>query len=252
MALFEAHYGKGNWIDKVDPRLKLVWLGLLLTSALINTTWPILLLVTVVTIASSLAAGIPARTLRIPLAALGVVALEMLVVQVLFGRLGHPIWHWGWITVYSDSVPVALTMSLRLAGLCLASMQFFAWNSPGDLVLMLVKVGIPYRFAMLAGLAMRFVPLMERELASIIESQKARGLPMDTAFQMLKGILPVVIPFLYRAFRRAGETALAMETRGFGRHKERTFTKDLHIKYWEVVTMGLMTVIIGWQLIDKI
>lgn len=252
MALFEAHYGKGKWIDKVDIRLKLAWLALLLVSALVNDSWQPLLLVSVLVVLSSLAAGIPARTFRLPLLATGLVALQMLVVQLLFGRVGHPIWHWGWITVYSGSLPLTVTMSLRLTGLCLASLQFFAWNPPGDLTLMLVKIGIPYRFAMLAGLAMRFIPLMEKELASIMESQKARGLQMDTPFQMLKGILPVVIPFLYRAFRRAGETALAMEARGFGRQKERTFLKDLEIKHWEVVTMGLMTAIIGWQLINKL
>lgn len=52
---------------------------------------------------------------------------------------------------------------------------------------------------------------------------------MQNPFQKIAALLPVTMPFLFRSFRRAGETALAMELRGFGRYRERTFLDELRI-----------------------
>jgi energy-coupling factor transport system permease protein len=251
MALFEPYRCRGGWIERVDPRLKLVWLALLILTVLANDTPLWLAMAPVAVIISALAAGLTFRTFYHPLLAVCLVSLQILVVQVLFCRLGYPLYHLGPLTIYSGALPLTMTAALRLTGMVLAFMQFLRWTSPADLTLLLVQARIPYRYAMLAGLGMRFLPLMERELLTIIESQAARGLPMDTAFQKLKSLLPVALPFLYRAFRRVGETALAMELRGYGRHQERTFLHEIYLSPREVLTMGFMAAVMSWQIIIK-
>jgi len=227
LALFEGYKNRGTSIERLDPRTKLSWLILIVILAVFNSNYGVLALLPVAVLLSSLAAGIPLRTFYHPFLVLGLAALQLLVIQLLFCREGYPILALGPLEIYSGAVPLALTAVLRLGAIVLAGMQFLHWTSPSDLVLFLVKVGVPYRFAMLAGLAMRFLPLMEHELASILESQSARG-------------LPVTMPFLFRSFRRAGETALAMELRGFGRYRERTFLDELRISRGETFAILLM------------
>lgn len=240
MALFEGYKNRGTSIERLDPRTKLSWLILIVILAVFNSNYGVLALLPVAVLLSSLAAGIPLRTFYHPFLVLGLAALQLLVIQLLFCREGYPILALGPLEIYSGAVPLALTAVLRLGAIVLAGMQFLHWTSPSDLVLFLVKVGVPYRFAMLAGLAMRFLPLMEHELASILESQSARGVPMQNPFQKIAALLPVTMPFLFRSFRRAGETALAMELRGFGRYRERTFLDELRISRGETFAILLM------------
>ncbi len=241
MALFAGYKNRGTRIDRLDPRTKVSWLILMVILALVNTNYGVLVLLPVVVLLSSRAAGIPLRTFTHPVLVLALAALQLFIIQLLFCREGYPIAALGPLEIYSGAVPLALTAALRLSVIVLAGMQFMLWTAPSDLVLMLVKARIPYRFAMLAGLAMRFLPLMERELAGILESQSSRGVTMRTPFQKITALLPVTMPFLYRSFRRAGETALAMELRGFGRYPERTFLYDLKISPWEKFSVILMS-----------
>ena len=85
-------------------------------------------------------------------------------------------------------------------------------------------------------------------MTDIYESQAARGLPMYGTLQKIKGLIPVTMPFLFRSFRRASETALAMELRGFGRQKERTFLKDLRFSRHELAAILLMWRVAGIDL----
>lgn len=240
MAIFEAYRPRGTWIDRIDPRTKLAWLALLIILAFAKSQYQVLLVLAAVIPAVSLAAGIQARTFYHPFMVMLLITVQLVVIQLIFNREGHIIFQSGTLKVYSEALPMAFAGALQITVVMLAAMQFLSWTSPSDLTLLLVKCRIPYRFAMLAGFALRFLPLMERELGAIYQSQGARGLALDSGVQKLKGLLPVAMPFLYRSFRRAGETALAMELRGFGRYPERTFLRDLHLGPVEVGAIVLL------------
>jgi len=105
---------------------------------------------------------------------------------------------------------------------------------------------------MLVGLSVRFLPLMKAEYLSIVDSQRTRGLKMESVWDNLKGVFPTFMPFLYRAIRRSTETALAMELRGYGRSKTRTFTSDLTIKPYDIALISAMFLVIIFSLISRV
>ncbi len=251
MAIFTAYSPRGTWIDRLDPRTKLAWLMLVVLLSLANTDWQLLLALLCLIVGLSLWNRQQLSAFAGPFLVIGIVGLELLIVQLIFCRQGAVVWKYGMLSVYSEAVPLALTATLRVGVMFLAATQFLGWTSPGDVVLMFVRMKLPYRYAMLAGLALRFLPLMERELADIYESQAARGLPMYGTLQKIKGLIPVTMPFLFRSFRRASETALAMELRGFGRQKERTFLKDLRFSRYELAAILLMCAVAGIDLCLK-
>lgn len=252
MAFFEGYRHRGTWVDRLDPRTKLAWLVFIAILSVTGTNWIFLSSLPLVVIAVGLAAGMKPRNFCHPVLMLVVVGLQLLIIQLLFSREGTVIYELGPLTVYSGALPLAAKAFLRLSAIVLAAMQFLRLTSPGDLTLLLVKAGIPYRFAMLVGLTMRFLPLMEKELAAIMESQSTRGLPTKGAVQKIKSLLPVALPFIYRAFRRANETALAMELRGFGRSQERTFLYDLRLSGAEAVSITVMVAAVCWEIWQKI
>lgn len=215
-------------IDRIDPRIKFLWCILLIFSALsanhILTEGCLLLLIL-------LTDGIFTRNFKKYKALIVVfllVASQVFLMQLLFGREGEMIAHWHFISIYSGSIPAAVMGTLRTMTVSLSAVQFFGWTSAEDAVLMLRSFKVPYRYAMLVTMAQRFFPLLREEYRTIQESLEVRGMETDTVIQKIRILPQTMLPFLYRSLRRTSDVALSMELRGFGYGKERTFSKKLH------------------------
>ena len=104
------------------------------------------------------------------------------------------------------------------------------------------SIGFPaHEFAMMMGLALRFIPLLVHETDKIIRAQVSRGAMLDQGniFQRVKAFFPVLIPLFIIIFRRADEIASAMEARGYEGGKGRTRRKPL---IWKISdTLFLIT-----------
>ncbi|WP_088227446.1 energy-coupling factor transporter transmembrane component T [Desulfosporosinus sp. FKB] len=239
-------------LPKFDPRTKLVWYILMIYFALLSQTAAQLGITLLVCITSSLILSGSFKHSKAMVIILLLLGLQILIIQLLFCREGTLIYQWGIIKIYSDSLPLAITGILKATLIFYASLQFFTSASAQDFTLMLVKFEIPYRFAMLVGLAVRFLPLMKEEYQSIIDSQRTRGLKMDSVWDDLKAIIPTFLPFLYRAVRRSTEIALAMELRGYGRSKNRTFSSDIALKSYDVVIIVAMFLVISLSITTRL
>ncbi|MGI6679599.1 MAG: energy-coupling factor transporter transmembrane component T family protein [Dehalobacterium sp.] len=226
--------------DKLDPRTKLAWYGLMILWALICITPLQLIVVLCVGITVSLILKGSLKQYRVMIAIMLLLGVQMLILQLLFCREGVLIYQWGIIKIYSEAIPRTVMGMLRTTVIVFASMQFLTSASPLEFTLMLMKFKIPYRVAMLVGLGVRFLPLMKEEYLSIIESQSARGLKTETVGDKIKAIIPTFLPFLYRAVRRSTEIALAMELRGYGRSKTRTFASKIELKTYDKVLIGII------------
>ncbi|HVJ49952.1 energy-coupling factor transporter transmembrane component T [Desulfitobacterium sp.] len=231
-------------LSKLDPRTKLVWYSLMIYFSLISTTAVQLGLVLLVCILASLILTRSLKQYKVMIMVLLLLGLQILIIQLLFCREGVLIYQWGILKIYSQALPLAITGILKASIIFFASMQFFTSATPQEFTLMLMKFKVPYRFAMLVGLTVRFFPIMKTEYVSIVDSQRTRGLKMESVWDHLKGIIPTFLPFLYRAVRRSTETALAMELRGYGRTKTRTFSSSLAIKPYDIALITAMVLVI--------
>ena len=239
-------------LSKLDPRTKLVWYALMIYFSLSSKTVVQLGLVLLVCIMASLILTGSLKQYKVMIMILLLLGLQILIVQLIFCREGVLIYQWGILKIYSEAVPLAITGILKATLIFYASMQFFTSASPQDFTLMLIKFKIPYRFAMLVGLSVRFFPLMKAEYVSITDSQRTRGLKMESVWDNLKAIIPTFLPFLYRAVRRSTETALAMELRGYGRRKTRTFSSNLALKYYDIALIAAMVLVISINLASRL
>jgi len=239
-------------INTLDPRTKLVWYTLMIYFALSFETAVQLCLVLLVGLTASLILTGSLKQYKVMIVIILLLGLQLLILQLLFCREGVLIYQWGFFKIYSEAIPLTITGLLKATLIVFASMQFFTSSSPTDFTLMLMKFKIPYRFAMLVGLGVRFIPLMKDEYISIIDSQSTRGLKMESVWDNIKGIIPTFLPFLYRAVRRSTETALAMELRGYGRSKTRTFSSNLSIRKYDIALIASMLLVITLHLISRL
>lgn len=115
-------------------------------------------------------------------------------------------------------------LGFRLLTLSAASLIFALTTNPRRMINeLIVLVHLPYRLAYAAYAALRFLPLLQVEAQTILHAHTVRGgVGPVGRFGRLRLIRRLTVPLLAGAIRRVQLTAVAMDSRGFGAHRERT------------------------------
>lgn len=147
----------------------------------------------------------------------------------------------------------AFSLGFRILSLVTMSMGYVLTTRPRDLVLSLIlqcRVPVLHGYAALA--AYRFLPELQEQVESIHLAQEIRGIPWNKNLRSrLTSPFRVLLPLLCVAARRGERVACAMESRGLGRAKERTFyvrTKidgqDMLFLVASILIYGLLVIVL--------
>lgn len=221
-------FRRGNtFIHKLDPRVKLVYSIYMFALAMVYSHSLILAFLFVSTlplfyVAKSL--GKLARSLR------GSVILIAFIFIVNYLTLGFE---------------RALAMSVRFILIISCFSIFFLTTYPEDFAEALVKLKVPYEFALTFTMAIRFVPSLSREAQIIIDAQRSRGLELEKGsfIKKIRNYIPILIPLIVGAIRRSIKVAEAMESRGFGASPKRTSLRELKLKFGDYFFLLVATLL---------
>ncbi len=213
-------------IHRLDPRTKGLWVVVGMVYIFGTDDWRLLLFLVVLNVVLTLVAGQQLDALLPIFKALVLFGIVILIFQLLF-QGGEAFYALGPIKLHTSAFPVTRRVWFRLANLSLFFVQFMMWTHPVDLALMWKSFGIPDRYGMMGGLALRFFPIFQQEVVNIQDAQKVRGQPLHTIWQKIAGMLTIYLPFVLRVLRRTNEISLAMEMRGFGYKDTRTYSREI-------------------------
>src|SRR5206468_961941 len=84
--------------------------------------------------------------------------------------------------------------------------------------------GLPYTIGFTLTLAFRLVPVFFDAALSVVQAQRCRGLEFGRGglVARLRRFVPIIVPVLIGALRRADRMAMALELRGFNSGRPRT------------------------------
>lgn len=127
---------------------------------------------------------------------------------------------------------------------------FVSTTDPSEFASSLSKIGINYKVAYSVSLALRYIPDIQREFHDIMISQQARGLEMASKKQniikRLKNVSTMLFPLIISSMDRIEVIANAMELRGFGKHKKRSWYSERPFRapdYTAIIFVCLLMVI---------
>lgn len=215
---------------KLDTRSQLLAVAVTWLYVLTTDSMPFLAVLAILIMVLGIISGYHWKNYRLPIFISVLIFMQFFLMQAVFGREGNMLWHWGILAYYDMAAPLSLIAAFKVFDIMVPALLFFCSVDPEDLTLMQVKLGIPYRYAMLLAVALRFLPVLDNEMKSIYQAQLARGVPLDKSWQKAIHFFPTVMPFIFRSFRSALDTGLAMELRGFGYASERTFLNEMSMK----------------------
>ncbi|MBE5843743.1 MAG: energy-coupling factor transporter transmembrane protein EcfT [Butyrivibrio sp.] len=103
---------------------------------------------------------------------------------------------------------------------------FLTTTDPSELASSLNGVGVPYSIAYSLEIALRYIPDIQDEFHRIKNAQEARGIEMSAKGRLLsriKNTAAIIFPLLFSSMERIDVVSNAMELRGFGKKKSRTW-----------------------------
>jgi len=103
---------------------------------------------------------------------------------------------------------------------------FLLTTNPSEFASSLNRIGVHYKAAYAVSLTLRYFPDMQRDYRDISQAQQARGLDLSRKAKLahrFKNALMIVIPLIFSSLDRIELISNAMDLRGFGKGKTRTW-----------------------------
>lgn len=133
----------------------------------------------------------------------------------------------GFYTITFETIFYCVTLSLKYIAIMPITILFIFTTHPSNFASSLNRIGVPYRVAYSVSIALRYIPDVKAEVENIINAQEARGVAFrkgDAGIgKRLKNYATVMMPLLLSSFNRIETVSNAMDLRGFGKNKKRTW-----------------------------
>lgn len=144
-------------------------------------------------------------------------------------------YHLNYFLKYLATIPVVLL--------------FVCTTNPSEFAASLNKIGVRYSVAYSVALALRYIPDVQKQYHEISQAGQARGIEMSkkaSVINRLKSASAILIPLILTSMDRIEIISNAMELRGFGKNKNRTWYMGRNFKAADIICMvvcALMVVI---------
>ena len=233
------YYPVDSWVHRLDPRTKiLLTIAMIVAVFMVKTMVGYGLILGFVYLVSRLA-NVPFRMLIRGVKPLRIILILTFLLNLFFNSGTTILVEWGFLKITWEGVSQAVHYSLRLVFLVIGTSLMTLTTSPialSDGIEMLLsplkKLHFPaHELAMMMSIALRFIPTLMEEADKIMKAQMARGADFESGnlLARAKAMIPLLVPLFVSAFRRAGDLAMAMESRCYHGGENRTRLRVLKI-----------------------
>ena len=234
---FYDYIYRDSIVHKLDPRTKILWLvGLTFLVFMIQAKIPILIIFGIVLISILLS--------KLPLKAVWRSSKLFLILFTIAYIVLFSLLLWS----FKRGVVDGFFFSLKFNVLILSSILFAMSTSPRDLMLSLTKMKVPFEIAFMLTLAIRFVPVITREINHVIAAQKARAYKIKFSIrhpiQSVKTFIPILIPTFNLLLTKAFDLSLSIEARAFRAKEKRTYPPRLKLELKDYLSILILAGII--------
>ena len=107
---------------------------------------------------------------------------------------------------------------------------------------------MPYSWGLILSIALSYEQSFANSYSSIQQAQQARGLEYSSSrgLKRVREMMPILVPMIIGSFRSSEQTAIALESRGYGQSSvQRTFLNAIRMRAgdWVFVSIGIAVAI---------
>jgi energy-coupling factor transport system permease protein len=246
-ASFDLYAPGASWLHAIDPRVKLLFVGLAMTLLLLWSNLPLIVIALVLLHLALWRAGFGGRRLATVWRALAPFLILIFVLWPIFNRAGTPVLlRAGPLIITGRALLAGLAAALRIAAL---SFVFVAWLGTTDqraLVRGFVRLGLPFSLGMSLTIGLRFIPTFAGLYQTVSEAQQSRGLVLGgRGLRQARAMIPILVAALVTALRMSEQLGWTLEARAFGAPVRRTTLRDLQMRPVDWLLLIAIAVVLG-------
>jgi len=156
-------------------------------------------------------------------------------------RTRHLIWEGiGRFTLTKEQLFYEFNIFLKYLTIIPPAILLVVTTHPSEFAASLNRIGVPYTASYSISLALRYIPDIQRDYESISQSQQARGLELSRKvswWKRLKRTVPLLLPLIFSSLDRIDVISRAMELRGFGKYRKRTWYSSKPFGSADIITL---------------
>lgn len=148
--------------------------------------------------------------------------------------------------VTQEQMLYQVTKFIKYVSVIPLGMIFLLTTNPSEFAASLNKVGCHYKGSYAISLTLRYFPDMIRNYNDISLAQQSRGLDLskkEKVMTRLKNIMNICIPLVFSTLDRIELISNAMDLRGFGKNKKRTWYVQKKMKKKDVISIIICGII---------
>ena len=251
---FGQYYPSNSFVHKLDPRIKILFLIVYIVAVFLCKNFYALSACAAVFLLIAIFSGVPIKSLLRSIKAIVFLLVFTAILNLFFYQGQTVLFSWGIIKITKEAAYFTIFLAARLFLLVLTSAVLTLTTTPvaltdgiESLLTPLKGIRFPvHELALIMSIALRFIPILTDETGRIMNAQKARGADFETGniFKRIKAIIPILIPLLISAFRRADELGDAMDARCYTGSKIRTKYKKLTFGWRDALAFILLAVLL--------
>jgi len=239
---------KGTIVHRLNPLPKLAWVLSLFVLSLIFDHPIYLLLLFLSTLTLIATARVWREWISVMKLALLLCAAITIINTLVSYHGSHILWQAsfripiiGNPVITLEAIVFGAGMSLRLLTIISAFALVTFTIHPDDIMLVMIKMKLPYKSVLVISLSTRFIPTLIDDVERISDVQRSRGLELDRGrlAQRIKSRTSIIVPLLSNSLDRTVQVAEAMESRAFGSGDYRSFYSELKLNRLDLVTLAL-------------
>ena len=256
------YYPVDSRVHRLDPRIKLILTIVFIVIVFMAKTFLGYAVILAFVWFTARLANVPFRMLLRGLKPLRLIIILTFLLNLFFTP-GETVWVEFWvIRIAKEGFLQASFYSLRLVFLVIGTSLLTLTTSPvslSDAIELLLtplkKIHFPaHELAMMMTIALRFIPTLLEETDKIMKAQMARGADFESGnlISRAKAMVPLLVPLFVSAFRRAGDLAMAMESRCYHGGEGRTRLRVLKITRNDWIACGAVAALLGLIILEGI
>lgn len=244
------YYPAPSVLHELDPRVKLFGAFMFVISLFINDSYIGYAVVVAAFFTVAFVSKVPIGYILRGVKPVWFIIFLSVVVNLFFTP-GDIIVQFGRAKITWQGVERAFFLALRISLLVLGASILTLTTTPTSLTAGLEKslgflrrIGVPVaEMATMISISLRFIPILSEEMDRIMKAQTARGVDFKRGgvFKRMLKLIPILVPLLISAFRRAEDLAMAMDARCYFGSEGRT---KLHpLKYGRKDYYGYLVIL---------
>ena len=165
----------------------------------------------------------------------------------------HELIHLFWrYTVTLEQLFYMFNFMMKYMAVIPVALLFILATNPSEFAASHAGIGVNYRIAYAVAIALRYIPDVQKDFREISQAQQARGIDLskkDSFIDRMKNSSAILFPLVLASLHRIEVISNAMELRGFGKMKKRTWIVGRKLSLRDYVALGMAVITVVFSMV---